>query len=87
MSRRLRARHADRHRSRGNDERNRERDGGEQLDAATAVGESPMGDGRRETDLPGQLCHGDGLIGYSRVASESESALPQKIAREFGRGL
>jgi len=33
MNRRLRARHADRHRGRGNDERNRERDGGEQLDA------------------------------------------------------
>src|SRR4029077_11857090 len=54
----LRARHADRHRSRGDDQANDERHGGNQFDAENAASRySFRGNGRRKTDLPGQLSH------------------------------
>ncbi|HXW47829.1 MAG TPA: hypothetical protein VEK31_00130 [Xanthobacteraceae bacterium] len=87
MNRRLRARHADRNCSGGDDKRNGKRDGGEKFDAATPAGEALMGDGGRETDLPAQLCHGGCLIGSSRVAIRIGICVIAKSRVDLGEAI
>ena len=71
-------RHADRHRGGGDDQRDREREGGKQFDAGAApFGKCLFGNRRSETDLPGQLSHG------GRHPRRDRNHLSRSFANQF----